>query len=411
MAQKMMDKHEALEAEERLVVKATEKSLERVGREITRAAAAKGTILSGGTLRALVRTLVEQLESAANRLIAAHAKAGTFDAREIAKRVSSKLDPISNDFLESQAKRIADALQVPFESLRPEVKQFFDSLIDRTTVALAEYPAETRPLGRPGATVNKSGLDPFRVVIGVVAGEQNSDILIELASAAGLRFDTALSGQAAFSHKTRVRELVPRILAAYDALTQPAALGAANALVAALESHGEIFGKATDSLRRVGWDVHNSELVVADPDLREMFFPKGSHWDAYVTLRDLFATALTELVIIDAYCDQTVFQLLAARKDRPLTVRILCWKSATAVAREAKAFAAQFSAWAIHVRQAKDFHDRFVMIDGTSCVHIGASINGAGKSAFMISKVEDQANRDALLTQIEATWSAATQVL
>jgi uncharacterized protein (TIGR02391 family) len=146
MPEKMLEKHEALEAEERLVVKATGKALERVGGEITRAAAAKGTVRSGGTLRALVRALVEQLESAASRLIAAHVKAGTSDAREIATRVFSKLDPISNDFLESHPKLIAGAMQIPFESLLPEVKQFFDSLTDRATVALAEFQGRERKL-------------------------------------------------------------------------------------------------------------------------------------------------------------------------------------------------------------------------------------------------------------------------
>jgi hypothetical protein len=138
MPEKMIDKHEALEAEVRLIVNATEKSLKRIGREITAAAAAKGTLLNGGTVKKLVRTLVEQLEGSATMLIAAHVKAGTFDAKEIATRVLSILDPISNDFLESHVKRIAGALQIPFESLRPEVKQFFDSLTDRATVALAE---------------------------------------------------------------------------------------------------------------------------------------------------------------------------------------------------------------------------------------------------------------------------------
>jgi len=145
MPEKMIDKPKALEAKERLVVQETERSLERVGREITRAAAAKGT-LSGGTVKRLVWTLVEQLETAANRLIAAHVKAGAFDAREIATRVYSKLDPISNHFLESHVKRIAGELQIPFESLRPEVTRFFDSLTDRATVALAEYRrVETKP--------------------------------------------------------------------------------------------------------------------------------------------------------------------------------------------------------------------------------------------------------------------------
>lgn len=256
--------------------------------------------------------------------------------------------------------------------------------------------------------MNIGDLDPFRVVVGVVAAQRNSDILTELVSATGLRFDSTLSKQGGYSHKTRVRELLPRILAAYDSLTELAALGAANALVGALQSHNEeIFGKADDALRRVGWEIQDSELVVADPDLREMFFPKGSRWDAYVVLRDLFATASNELVIVDAYCDGTVFELLQARATKPLAVRILCQKSAAALNGEANAFVQQFPGWRILVRKGKDFHDRFVVIDGTSCVHIGASINGAGKTAFMISKVEDQLNREALLKQIEVSWVAA----
>lgn len=256
----------------------------------------------------------------------------------------------------------------------------------------------------------KAELDPFRVILGVVAARRNSDILVEVASAAGLRFDASVSGGAAYSHKTRVRELAPRILIAYDELSEPAALGAANAMVAVLHSHDDILIKAADALRRVGWEIRNAELVVVDPDVREIFFPKGSRWDAYVVLRDLFAKALTELVVVDAYCDNTVFQLLAAQSQNSLTVRILCWQSATAVAGEAKAFVAQFPGWIVHVRQAKDFHDRFVVIDGNSCVHIGASINGAGKTAFMISTVEDQVNRDALLKQIETSWARAVQL-
>jgi hypothetical protein len=253
-------------------------------------------------------------------------------------------------------------------------------------------------------------LDPFRVIIGAVAAKRDSDLLTEVASAAGLRFDASVSGDAAYSHKTRVRALVPRIVKAYDALNEPQARGAANALVAALRARSNILDEAAEALRRVGWDVRGADLVVVDPDVREMFFPKGSRWDAFVVLKDLFAEASKELVIVDGYCDSTVFQLLSGRAAAPLNVRILCWQSASAVAGEAKAFVTQFLGWTIQVRQAKDFHDRFVVLDGTSCVHVGASINGAGKTAFMISRVEDEFNRDALLNQIETSWTAAVQL-
>jgi hypothetical protein len=254
-------------------------------------------------------------------------------------------------------------------------------------------------------------LDPFRVILGVVATRNSSDLFLDIAYASGLRFDATLSGGDAYSHTTRLRALIPRVISAYDELTEPAnKLGAANALIAAIRKGKDLLNETREALRRVGWDIRDEELVVADPDIREMFFPKGSRWDAYVVLRSLFAEASKELVIVDGYCDNTVFELLAARGQQPLTVRILCCQSATALGGEAKTFIAQFSGWTIHIRKARDFHDRFVVIDGASCVHVGASINGAGKTAFMISRVEDPANRDALLKQIELSWSAGTTV-
>lgn len=147
--------------------------------------------------------------------------------------------------------------------------------------------------------MTKENLDPFRVIIGVVVDQANSDLLVSLASAAGLRFDAVLSRAEQYSHKTRVRALAPRTIAAYDRLDERAALGAANALVAALVRSGGPVDAVNDALRRVGWDLKDGKLVVVDPDLREMFFPTNSRWDAYIVLRDLFAEAHTELIVVD----------------------------------------------------------------------------------------------------------------
>jgi hypothetical protein len=258
--------------------------------------------------------------------------------------------------------------------------------------------------------MDKTALDPFRVIVGVIASRQDSDLLVDLVSATGLRFDPSLSNADAYSNKTRLRALRPRIIAARDELEDSAGLGVASTLVRALGVDESLLAIATESLRRVGWDIQDGELVAVDPDVREMFFPKGSRWDAFVALRGLIAEAANSLTIVDGYCDSTVFQLLAARADRLLSVRILCWKSAAAVSGEAKTFCAQHTGWDIEVRQAQDFHDRFIVLDGDRCVHIGASINGAGKTAFMVSRVEDIGNRGALLKAIEDSWTASARV-
>lgn len=54
-----------------------------------------------------------------------------------------------------------------------------------------------------------------------------------------------------------------------------------------------------------------------------MFFPRGSQWDAFVVIRNRFLEATTELTVMDAYADGTVFQILAARPSGALHVRIL----------------------------------------------------------------------------------------
>ena len=192
---------------------------------------------------------------------------------------------------------------------------------------------------------------------------------------------------------------------------RPASLPANIALRNFGPSYPDTRNRAVEALALAGWDVRGQELVVASPDVREMFFPKGSQWDGHVVLRDIFSEAQRCLTIVDSYTDGTLFQMLAARPLDGLKVRVLCGASAPAVAAEAKAFVAQHAGVAVEVRQTKDFHDRFVLVDDRSCIHVGASIKDAGKTAFMVSRVEDEENLGAILGAVGAAWAAGKQLL
>jgi hypothetical protein len=260
--------------------------------------------------------------------------------------------------------------------------------------------------------MDKDSLDPFRVIIGVLATRGDSDLLVGVANAAGLRVDLTMSEREAGSHKTRIRALLQRIVAAYEQLNDEARLAAANV---AFRNFGPAYpdtrDRAVEALALAGWEVRGQELSVGSPDLREMFFPKGSQWDGHVALRGVFNEAQCSLTIVDSYTDGTVFQMLVPRPLAGLTVRILCGASAPAVAAEARAFMAQHPGVTVEVSQGKDFHDRFVVIDDHSCVHVGASIKDAGKTAFMVSRVEDQENLLAILGAVKVAWAAAKQLL
>jgi hypothetical protein len=197
--------------------------------------------------------------------------------------------------------------------LLKELNSFRRNLAHRRHFLSAALASHWRLLA--GRNMDKTALDPFRVIVGAIASRQDSDLLVNLVSATGLRFDPSLSTAESYSNKTRLRALRPRIIAARDDLDDSAGLGVASTLVRALAVDESLLTTAAESLRRVGWDIQDGELIAVEPDVREMFFPKSSRWDAFVALRELVAEAASGLTIVDGYCDSTVFQLLAARAD------------------------------------------------------------------------------------------------
>lgn len=255
---------------------------------------------------------------------------------------------------------------------------------------------------------DRSRLDPFRVIIGVLATRGDSDLLVGVVNATGIRVDLTMSGQQDYSNKTRIRTLLPRIFAAYDELTSEVQLAAANVSFRNFgSSYHETKARAVEALALAGWRVEGDRLEVTSPELREMFFPKGSPWDAHVVLRGVFSEARSTLTIVDPYTNGVVFQMLVSRPLLGLTVRILCGVSGPAVAAEAETFVRQHNGVTVEVRQAKDFHDRFIIIDERTCIHVGASIKDAGKTGFMVSRVEDSGNATAILSALAAAWSSA----
>ena len=138
----MTDRKEALAAQTRLIRKRLEDDLEFAHRSITREAAAKGSLNSGGTIRKLVRTLLEKLGEAATELTSAQVQAGADNASHVADEVRSALASPTSAYLE-QCRKTLSPMADTFAILQPNIDRFFDSLTDRATVALADYPKPT----------------------------------------------------------------------------------------------------------------------------------------------------------------------------------------------------------------------------------------------------------------------------
>ena len=256
-----------------------------------------------------------------------------------------------------------------------------------------------------------SEFDPFRVLVSVASETNNADLFIEAFSGSGLAFDLNLTSAESYSHGTRIRALRPRVVSAYDALSLEARLVASNAALHRLTGRKPMLNdQLVAALERIGWGFRDDRLVTIDPEVREMFFPRDSQWDGFVAIRQIIDTVKKDVILVDPYCDRAFFGILESSGMRSMTVRLLCYRNAVGLKAEAQAFAAQHPEVAIELRTSRDFHDRFLVVDGVACVHIGASINHAGSRAFMIRTVEDKRNREALIRAVEEAWDAGGSV-
>lgn len=144
------------------------------------------------------------------------------------------------------------------------------------------------------------------------------------------------------------------------------------------------------------------------PNPMQVFLPAGSAHDAYVEIRKIVQLSNSEILIVDSYVDETLWPLL--KNLSPNTkIRILTMTMKGDFTLEAKKFLAQHGN-AIEVRQTPQYHDRFILMDGGRCWHLGASIKDAGTKAFAMSEILSPEISSAIRADVEGKWNAATVV-
>jgi hypothetical protein len=144
------------------------------------------------------------------------------------------------------------------------------------------------------------------------------------------------------------------------------------------------------------------------PDPKQVFLPAGSTHDAYVEIRKLCSIATHSITIVDSYVDDTVWPLL---KNLPTTIeiRILTMQMKGDFPLEGKTFVTQHKN-KVEIRTTKSYHDRFIVLDGTKCWHLGASIKDAGNKAFVMSEILSPALVTAVVRDVQATWNSGSVV-
>ena len=165
------------------------------------------------------------------------------------------------------------------------------------------------------------------------------------------------------------------------------------------------------SRREYIWKAFRPLLLGVDDEAgieREVFFTKGSDHDAYVHIRSILQTAKGDLFIIDPYMDGSIFQVLSTVGATTMRIRILTSKCPADFALESKKFMKQHSGFTVEVRATKDFHDRFIILDGDRCYLLGASIKDAGNKGFTIVPLQEPTIVTFILTHAEQVCASAT---
>jgi hypothetical protein len=119
----------------------------------------------------------------------------------------------------------------------------------------------------------------------------------------------------------------------------------------------------------------------------EGIFFDGQIYDAYAFVNDLLKSAKSEVVLIDNYIDDTVFTLFS--KYPELNIKIYTQTISKQLRLDYQKYSSQYQN--IELKEFKNAHDRFLIIDEKEIYHIGASLKDLGKKWFAFSKFEIEA--------------------
>lgn len=118
---------------------------------------------------------------------------------------------------------------------------------------------------------------------------------------------------------------------------------------------------------------------------QKIFFD-GQIYDAFSLLVSIIQKANKEIILIDGYVDVNTLDLLAKKKNG-VNVRCYTYSNTPLSKQDISKFNAQYAT--LTVKKTSVFHDRFLVLDGTTAYHIGASLKDAGKKCFGISLLTD----------------------
>jgi len=117
-------------------------------------------------------------------------------------------------------------------------------------------------------------------------------------------------------------------------------------------------------------------------------FFEGQIFDSYKFVSDLIRTAEKSIILIDNYIDDSVLTLFSKR-NKNVQVIIFTKDISKQLWLDLAKYNSQYPL--IEVKEFKQSHDRFMIIDNQEVYHFGASLKDLGKKWFAFSKFDKEA--------------------
>lgn len=121
---------------------------------------------------------------------------------------------------------------------------------------------------------------------------------------------------------------------------------------------------------------------------KQGIFFDGQIFDAYQFVSGLIRTARKSIIVIDNYIDDGVLTLLS-KANKKVQITLLTKTISPRLALDVKKYNEQYPA--ITIKEFHNSHDRFLIIDGKTVYHFGASLKDLGKKWFAFSKFDKDA--------------------
>ena len=131
---------------------------------------------------------------------------------------------------------------------------------------------------------------------------------------------------------------------------------------------------------------------------QKVFFD-GQVYDAFEQMKKFVRMAKNELIVIDPYFADCVLPLIAQKRSGVQVQVVKNSRSKLLHDVDVAQFNVQYKN-SLTVTVSDRFHDRFLIIDKTTLIHVGASLNHLGKKCFAFSSL-DKSNIPDILVKIQ----------